>query len=246
MENRPAEDAKREYAECMIRMVNDLGFPLAPGMKILDFGCGDGSLVTTLRGMGYDAYGVDIIDCPALDAEHYARIGFDPYRFPYADDTFDFVHSSSVFEHVQNTEECLKEIHRVLKPGGATVHSLPSRYRLLEAHMFVPLGGLIQSPFWLWLWAFLGVKNGFQKGLSGREVYRRNLGYCRSALNYYSYRDLKKIILSVFGNVKAVGKEYINNMPGGAARLGRKLRIPGYSRLVFLFREWELFMKKEG
>lgn len=234
-----------QQAYCQINMLKDLGFELKPGMKILDFGCGNGVQVKVYSELGYDAYGVDIIDCPLLDEAHYAKIGFDPYRLPFDDNTFDLVFSNSVFEHTQNTEECFREVHRVLKLGGATINCMPSRYRLREAHMFVPLGGLIQFSFWYKLWALLGIRNSFQTGLGWKETAARNIGYAHNELNYHSYRKLKKMIIDVFGNVKIVKKEYINNMQGGAARLGRKLPIPGYGSLIFFFREWLLYMVKE-
>ena len=177
-------------------------------MKILDFGCGEGHLVQAFNSLGYDAYGADVIDCPALDEEHFRKISFAPYRLPFEDNTFDYVYSTSVFEHVLNTEEALKEIYRVLKPGGVTVHSLPSRYRIIEPHIKVPFGGLIQSSGWLKLWAALGIRNEFQSGLPWREVYQRNTGFCKEGIHYLKYKELKEIIISVFGNVKIMNKEY--------------------------------------
>lgn len=232
-------------AESMTGMLKGLGFDLKKGMRILDFGCGNGEMVEAFTSLGYDAYGIDIIDCPALDPDHFRKIGFDPYILPYDNDFFDFIFSSSVFEHVQNTEEALKEIYRVLKPGGATLHSFPSPYRFLEAHIFVPFGGVLQNDLWLKLWAFLGIRNPFQKGLSWKEVYRRNKGYCRDGINYYRYRDFRRIVLSVFGNIRIVTKDYFENMPGGAARIGRTIPVPGYGFLFFTFREWVLFMRKK-
>ena len=242
------DNALEQYiyvAECMTGMLKDLGFSLKKGMRILDFGCGEGEMVRAFTSLGYDAYGIDIIDCPSLDPAHFRKIGFDPYVLPYEDDYFDFIFSSSVFEHVQNTEEALREIYRVLKPSGATLHSFPSPYRFLEAHIFVPFGGVLQSDAWLKLWAFLGVRNPFQKGLPWKEVYERNKGYCRDGINYYRYREFRQIVLSVFGNIKVVTKAYFNNMPGGAARIGRKFPIPAYGKLFFFFREWVLFIRKK-
>lgn len=99
---------------------------------------------------------------------------------------------------------------------------------------------------WLKLWAFLGIRNEFQRGLSWKEVYQRNIGYCKTGINYHSYKNLRKMILSIFGNIKVVKKEYIKNMPGGAAKIGRLFPIPGYGNLIFLFRQWELFMVKDS
>lgn len=118
VKNEVSNDYYIMMAECMIHMLQDVGFTLKKNMRILDFGCGNGEMVQAFLSLGYDTYGVDIIDCPSLDASHYKKIGFNPYRIPYSEDSFDLVYSSSVFEHTQNTEECFREIYRVLKWGG--------------------------------------------------------------------------------------------------------------------------------
>lgn len=238
------DESNINLAKCNINMLRDLGFELTEGMKILDFGCGEGELAHAYQILKYDSYGVDFCECTFLDDEHYKKLESNPYRIPFEDNTFDLVYSKSVFEHTMNTEECFREVYRVLKPGGVTINSLPSMYRLIESHIRVPLAGVIQASWWLKLWAILGVRNRFQKGLHWKEVYKRNTDYCANWINYHKWKDLKKMIISVFGNVKKVKKEYIANMPGGAAKLGRKLPIPGYGELCFIFREWELFMKK--
>lgn len=235
-----------ELALCKINVLKDAGFTITKDMKILDFGCGEGHLVKAFRNLGYDAYGIDVIDCEILDDEHFHKIGFDPYVIPFDDAFFDVVISTSVFEHVLNTEESLREIHRVLKVGGVTIHSLPSRYRIIEPHIKVPFAGLIQGKGWLKLWALLGVRNEFQEGLPWQEVADRNIGYCHDGINYMSYHKFKGIIKSVFGNVRILTKEYIKNTTVGmAAKLGRMLPIPGYGYILFFFREWNLIMKKE-
>jgi ubiquinone/menaquinone biosynthesis C-methylase UbiE len=45
----------------------------------------------------------------------------DAERMTFADATFDFIYSRSVFEHLENPDRAIKEIRRVLRPGG-TVH----------------------------------------------------------------------------------------------------------------------------
>lgn len=136
-----SSDYYKLSAECKVNMLRELGFSLEKDMRVLDFGCGEGNLIKAYLELGYDIYGADIMDNISLDAGRYKKIEFDPYRIPYDDNSFDLVYSTSVFEHVQNTEESFKEIYRVLKPGGVSIHSLPSRYRLLEPHLYIPLGG---------------------------------------------------------------------------------------------------------
>jgi len=73
-----------------------------------------------------------------------------------------------------------------MKPGAISLHIFPAKLKPTEAHVFVPLGGLIQRRWWLRLWAALGVRNSFQKGKSAREVVELNSDYLRTRTNYLS------------------------------------------------------------
>jgi len=74
--------------------------------KILDFCCGSGRHVYEHRDHGYqDVHGYDISNQTVLrDTQDAAFFHFDPKgeisHLPFPDNTFDFVHSTSVFEHV--------------------------------------------------------------------------------------------------------------------------------------------------
>lgn len=51
------------------------------------------------------------------------------YQLEFADGSFDYVFSNAVFEHIDDPEKAVKEIHRVLKPGGIAnidIHLYPS------------------------------------------------------------------------------------------------------------------------
>ena len=71
-----------------------------------------------------------------------------------------------------------------MKPGGWALHVIPSKYRFLEGHLYVPLGSLICSRWWYRLWATLGIRNEFQKGLSAKETAERNAVYVASHIRY--------------------------------------------------------------
>lgn len=45
----------------------------------------------------------------------------------FADDSFDFIFSSNMLEHVEGVDRCLAECRRVLRDGGVVVHTMPSR-----------------------------------------------------------------------------------------------------------------------
>ena len=166
-------------ADVLLRMWERLGVTPSPEMKVLDFGCGAGERVGEFRRKGYDAVGCDVAlprdaEGPLgglIDRGIVLPIASEPYRLPYDDQSFDIVYSITVFEHVMDYDSALAEIRRVLKPGGTSVHVFPSRWKPIETHAYVPFASRIQSYWWLYLWALLGIRNEFQRGESA-ERYR--------------------------------------------------------------------------
>ncbi len=162
-------------------MLRELGSEINTETLILDFGCGEGGIVYHLRKQGFKAFGVDIVKdyenvqkrCEEeglveADEDAFRLIDMSNYKIPFDDNTFDVIISDQVFEHVQNYPEALAEIKRVLKPGGSSLHIIPSRYRLIEGHLFIPLGGIFQGHRYLALCALLGIRNVFIKCHFGR------------------------------------------------------------------------------
>ncbi len=197
------------------KVLEALGSPLSPKMKILDFGCGSGDLVVHLREAGYQAHGVDLDDSfaeslsqtgPAGDV--FRVIESNPYRIPFEDRSFDVVVSDEVFEHVQDYGRALAELRRVLKPGGVALHAFPSGWRLLEGHVYVPLAGVIQNPAYLKLWAWLGVRNEYQKGLPWREVASLNTEYLKTGTNYPSKKEVREHFKAHFEDVRFVERVF--------------------------------------
>lgn len=225
------------------------GFPDASKVKILDFGCGHGNLVERLLARQYDAFGCDIRarwgDDPIVEERRLKVIGQGPYAIPFGDGTFDAVISTSVFEHVQNKEESFREIHRVLRPGGYSMHLFPSKWYLpREPHNLVPLVNFFwpRCPrWWLALWARLGVRGRFQQGMNWRQVVDSNADYFVNGTSYWPNSRYRKLSLRIFGNYSTPMRFYIDHAFGGVARLGRKLpfrRLSGWMtaqlRMIFI------------
>ncbi len=120
----------------------------------------------------------------------------------FEDEYFDFISSNQVFEHVQNYELVCSEMERVLKDGGCCLHVFPSKLKLIEPHIMVPLAGVIQKRWWLAIWAFLGIKNEFQKGASWLEVLCRNYKYLHTKTNYLNKRQIHEVFARHFGRVE--------------------------------------------
>ncbi len=197
-------------------------------MTILDLGCGKGAFVAWLGAQGHDAYGCDIAGSDAsdfapdpADGIRLRAIQLQPYRLPFEDGQFDCVLSSQVLEHVMDYESTFREIHRVLKPGGISLHTFPSRHVLVEPHVFVPLASVIRSRAWLLLWALLGIRNRYQIGKPFREVARLNHDYLHAHTNYLP----KARILRHTGYFsEAAFREDVFFMPGEAERRQRSLK----------------------
>ena len=103
---------------------------LKPGMRILDVGCGPGSISVGLAqavAPGGELHGIDIeesqVGLAIIVASHY-RVENTSYQaadatsLPFEDEFFDVVHYHDVLMHIPATEDVLTEAMRVLKPGG--------------------------------------------------------------------------------------------------------------------------------
>lgn len=97
--------------------------------RILDVGCGMGATVIDLKkifGRSAEVIGVDVVQMQvelgnkklkqhAVSAE---LQWYDGEHLPFNNETFDAIYTSDVLGHVQNVQEWLLEINRVLKPAG--------------------------------------------------------------------------------------------------------------------------------
>lgn len=98
--------------------------------NLLEIGCGEGRGVELLAPK-VDAYtAVDKIDevVDALSSKfkesNFIQANIPP--LPFEDDCFDSIVSFQVIEHIEDDSEYLKEIHRILKPGGKAYISTPN------------------------------------------------------------------------------------------------------------------------
>ncbi|MCZ6860781.1 MAG: class I SAM-dependent methyltransferase [Alphaproteobacteria bacterium] len=54
------------------------------------------------------------------------------YKIPVADESFDSAVCTAVLEHLEEPEQALRECHRILKPGGVAIYSVPFIWHLHE------------------------------------------------------------------------------------------------------------------
>jgi ubiquinone/menaquinone biosynthesis C-methylase UbiE len=104
---------------------------LKPGDKILEIGCGIGTVVFELAKQGYDAMGTDISQVAVeYGRSKYAGVHLEVQpaeELPFDEGTFDVVLSFDLFEHIARIDRHVGEVHRVLKPSGYYLFQTPNK-----------------------------------------------------------------------------------------------------------------------
>ena len=118
---------------------------LEPGLRVLDFGCGPGTISMglakavepgELHGIDMEESQIEMARAAAAAGGHdnaAFRTG-DVTDLPFEDDSFDVAHCHAVLMHVPDTRAVLAEVRRVLKPGGI----ISGREMIGDAGFFAP------------------------------------------------------------------------------------------------------------
>jgi 2-polyprenyl-3-methyl-5-hydroxy-6-metoxy-1,4-benzoquinol methylase len=106
----------------------------------LDYGCADGGYSSALLSYGASSVeGVDveegrIQEATARNIPNAAFHAFEGSKLEFPDNTFDGAFVNEVLEHVDDEQESLREIHRVVRPDGCLILISPNRWFPLEGH----------------------------------------------------------------------------------------------------------------
>ena len=116
-------------------------FPVAPGERVLDMGCGAGRHAFALYRRGADVVALDLDEAElkdvagmfaAMEQEGEAPDGASAtalrgsaYALPFADASFDRVIAAEELEHLPQDQQAMAELFRVLKPGGLIAVTVP-------------------------------------------------------------------------------------------------------------------------
>jgi len=115
--------------------------------SILDIGCGPGFWVRQFCRQGLDVYACDLsttaVELTEKSLELYnlkadVREG-NAEELPYGDESFDYINCQGVIHHTPNTEKCISEFYRVLKPGGLVCFSVYYRNFILRHKLMIKI-----------------------------------------------------------------------------------------------------------
>ena len=155
-----------ERADDKIGYFIQSGLTFKPGDRVLDAGCGDGSILFALKNhFDISIVGADFSEEALVNAgKNSIRKGFaleshkaDTRNLPFPDMSIDKIFSLGVVEHLPNPENAVSELARCLKPGGVLVLMTPNKFS------FGRIDRLVKSFFNIW-------KFGHQDEFSPEEL----------------------------------------------------------------------------
>jgi 2-polyprenyl-3-methyl-5-hydroxy-6-metoxy-1,4-benzoquinol methylase len=143
-----SQEARLAKAEKIAGILQDARSDLLAGSLCLDLGCGIGVMANHLGLQGARVVGMEldwalISRAPA----QLSRVQGDALQLPFSDAVFDLVVCAQVYEHTGNPVQLVKQIKRVLKPGGICFFSGPNRLWPYEYHYQMWLVHWLPEPW---------------------------------------------------------------------------------------------------
>lgn len=198
-------------------------------VRVLDAGCGDGKLISFLNkylplfnpNYNFEIYGYDVADHgvqpddyikktyaylftsnPQIDWTERIRLIHSKDDWPFEAETFNFVVSNQVLEHVWDHDHFFSENCRVLSKKGFAIHLFPVKEAILDGHIFLPFVHQLRS--WDAIYRMVKFFSSLNLGLYKKEknFYNNDLKYFSRVwadkiyhyCNYQSYAELSKVI----------------------------------------------------
>jgi ubiquinone/menaquinone biosynthesis C-methylase UbiE len=128
------------------------------GLRVLEIGSGAGAHSALFKYHGARMTSVDLTPERVLATARKLSLvtgdgsgayHADAENLPFQDSSFDIVYSNGVLHHSENTDQCIDEVHRVLKPGGIAVIMLYSRHSAIYWLNILPRA-LLTGEFFRW------------------------------------------------------------------------------------------------
>jgi ubiquinone/menaquinone biosynthesis C-methylase UbiE len=111
--------------------------PMASG-QVLDVGCGQSPYKFLLNPNATIYNGIDVQHATDFKYENQNITYFNGKDIPFANNYFDFIICTEVLEHVEHYQYLVNEMHRVLKPNGQAIITIPfsARYHYIPWDYF--------------------------------------------------------------------------------------------------------------
>lgn len=186
--------------------------------RILEIGCGIGTVVHELAAQGYDIQGTDISQV----AIEYGRRKYGDIRLEvqpaeelaFEDGTFDVVLSFDLFEHIARVDLHVGEVHRLLQPGGYYLFQTPNKYsdaifetlalwslKWRRAHPSLHMPGQLRRRL-----AKHGFEAGFVKMNPMNEYMRAKLKKFGPAARLFERINFRKLPLALQTNLYVIAR----------------------------------------
>ena len=177
-----------EYAPWMPRVME---FEKFRGARLLEVGCGMGTDLLQFARNGARCVGIDLTPRSVeITRHHFNLYGAegkfmisDGERLPFRDESFDVVYSNGVLHHTPDTAGAIREVHRVLRPGGVAKVMLYHRNSLNYWIEIVLRRGLFGAEF--------------LRGRSAEEIMSRVIEHsdhnARPLVKVYSRRETREL-----------------------------------------------------
>ncbi len=184
-----------EYAPWMPRLME---FDKFHGKRLLEIGCGMGTDLLQFARGGAHCTGVDLTPRSVEITRHRFRLYgakgtfmiSDGERLPFRSDSLDVVYSNGVLHHTPDTAGAIREVHRVLRPGGIAKIMLYHRNSLNYWLEIVLRRGLLGFEF--------------LRGRSAEEIMSRVVEHsdhgARPLVKVYSRKQMRALF-GMFGEV---------------------------------------------
>jgi SAM-dependent methyltransferase len=178
---------------------------LAPEPRLLVAGCGEGHEALFIRReLGGSVVGVDIDEQwdPSLeaDAPDFRLLVGSILELPFADGSFDVVFYHHVIEHVDDPAGSLRELARVLRPGGLIFIGTPNRHRAVGY-----LGSFDATTMDKLRW------NLYDYRARVTNRFRNELG----AHAGFSEKELHGLLAAEFSDIRFITNDYLRFKYGG-------------------------------
>lgn len=121
-----SESLSQPLNRARIETIKNMVQAAGQNLRILDVGCGDGSIGRALRKMGHEVASIELPQVASLAKNDYNVrdiVAGDAEAMPFKSESFDVVIAAEIFEHLWDPKAFFKESHRILRCGGHLILS---------------------------------------------------------------------------------------------------------------------------